>query len=380
MSVKENTVVSVYGDFSNSSNAHFQNDGDVSFKQNFRNDGVVAFNDNQNGYTRFTGSKTQNIEGTAESQFKNVHFLNTNSSDVNVFNIRGNIAIDGMAMFEKGILNNRDFGGAISFGLDAANSLASDLSFVNGDVYKAGKSDFTFPIGANKSYRPFIITGLDNEKILNAMYSPTNSDALYPHAMKEESIELIENNEYWVVDKDKADNAAVFVSLSWSDDVSPSEIISDTKKIGIVKWNVQDKKWIAINSSSDPQNKIVTAVVKSDAKGVFALAKIKSVESTLQVFNAVSPNNDGVNDYLKIDNIEKYPYNTVEVYNRWGARVFKTNNYNSFGNVFNGYMHGKGLKVGTGKLPAGTYFYLIEYGAGADKKLNTQSGYLYLSE
>lgn len=380
MSVKENTVVSVYGDFSNSANAHFQNDGDVSFKQDFRNDGLVAFNDKQNGYTRFTGSKTQKIEGTAESHFKNVHFLNTNSSDVNVFDVHGNIAIDGMAIFEKGILNNRDFGGAISFGMDATNSLVSDLSFVNGDVYKVGKSDFEFPVGALKSYRRFIVTSLDNENIVNALYLPTNSDVLYPHSMKEESIELIGNNEYWVIDKDKADNTAAFVSLSWTDNVSPLEIISDTKKVGIVKWNPQSKKWTIINSASDPQNKVVTAVVKTDVKGVFALAKIKSAESVLQVYNAVSPNSDGLNDYFRIGNIESYPYNTVEIYNRWGARVFKTNNYNSAGNVFNGFMDGKGLKVGTGKLPAGTYFYLIEYADGANKKMNKQSGYLYLSE
>ncbi|MFH6942853.1 gliding motility-associated C-terminal domain-containing protein [Flavobacterium sp. FlaQc-50] len=384
VSIKENTIVSVYGDFINSVNGRFQNDGDVSFKQNFRNNGVVAFNDKQNGYTRFTGSEIQNIEGTVESQFKNVQFLNTNRSNAS-FNLRGNISIDGMALFEKGILNNRDFGGAITFGFDAVNSLASDLSFVDGDVYKMGKSDFTFPIGTNKSYRRYIISGLDDVNILNVIYYNLNSDALYPHSAKEDEVELIADNEYWVIDKDKNDKADIFISLSWSEDMSQSEIISDPKKIGIVKWNPESKKWIVINSVSDLQSKVVTAVTKNDAKGIFTLAKIKREDtagagSDLKTYNAVSPNNDGVNDYFKIENIENYPNNTVEIYNRWGARVFKTNNYDSTGNVFDGFMAGKGIKVGTGKLPAGTYFYTIEYGTGADKKLNTKSGYLYLSE
>jgi gliding motility-associated-like protein len=43
--------------------------------------------------------------------------------------------------------------------------------------------------------------------------------------------------------------------------------------------------------------------------------------------NIITPNNDGVNDFLFIEFIEQFPGNRIEVYNRWGTPVFEADNY-----------------------------------------------------
>lgn len=43
--------------------------------------------------------------------------------------------------------------------------------------------------------------------------------------------------------------------------------------------------------------------------------------------NVFTPNGDGTNDYFVIDNLLNYPYSKLEIYNRWGRKVYSNNNY-----------------------------------------------------
>lgn len=51
----------------------------------------------------------------------------------------------------------------------------------------------------------------------------------------------------------------------------------------------------------------------------------------------------------------------MEIVNRWGRKVFSTENYDTHGNVFRGIAEGKGVIDRGEKLPTGTYYYAIEY-------------------
>ncbi len=74
----------------------------------------------------------------------------------------------------------------------------------------------------------------------------------------------------------------------------------------------------------------------------------------VKIYNAFSPNNDGVNDFFVIEGIQKFPNNTVSVYNRWGTEVMKTKGYK---NDWDGKWHNE-------SLPDGTYFFIFEDGEG----------------
>lgn len=81
----------------------------------------------------------------------------------------------------------------------------------------------------------------------------------------------------------------------------------------------------------------------------------------LNVFNAVSPNDDGLNDILKIQNITLFPNNIVTIYTRWGDKVFEMAGYDNDENVFKGFSNVRNTK----ELPEGTYYYVIEKGDGS---------------
>jgi gliding motility-associated-like protein len=99
---------------------------------------------------------------------------------------------------------------------------------------------------------------------------------------------------------------------------------------------------------------------------------------TLTVFNAVSPNGDGLNDFFFIRGIECYPKNTVEIYNRWGVKVYDIQGYDNDSRSFKGFSEGRLTIKESNGLPSGSYFYIIKYvdlnGNGIDK-----TGYLQVS-
>jgi gliding motility-associated-like protein len=98
----------------------------------------------------------------------------------------------------------------------------------------------------------------------------------------------------------------------------------------------------------------------------------------LEVFNAVSPNGDGLNDVFYIRGIENYPDNTVEIYNRWGVLVFERNHYNNTDRAFNGFSEGRLTINKSEQLPVGTYYYVLKY--KNSNSTNKKAGYLYINQ
>ena len=99
-------------------------------------------------------------------------------------------------------------------------------------------------------------------------------------------------------------------------------------------------------------------------------------ECDIVVYNAVSPNGDGLNEIFMIDGITCYPDNTVEIYNRWGVNVYKANGYNNSNVYFDGLSQNK-LTVGNDKLPGDTYFYILKYNDAQNNSFE-KTGYLYI--
>ncbi|MGS2741647.1 DUF7507 domain-containing protein, partial [Sinomicrobium sp. M5D2P17] len=99
---------------------------------------------------------------------------------------------------------------------------------------------------------------------------------------------------------------------------------------------------------------------------------------TIEVFNGVSPNGDGLNDIFKIQGIECYPDNTVEIYNRWGVKVYDVRGYDNNSRVFRGYSDGRATLNQGKRLPTGTYFYVLKYRTENGSVQDT-SGYLFIN-
>ncbi len=92
----------------------------------------------------------------------------------------------------------------------------------------------------------------------------------------------------------------------------------------------------------------------------------------------ISADNDGINDFFNISNIEAFPDNTVQIFNRWGVKVFETTGYDNNANVFRGISDGRATLSQGEQLPAGVYFYTIQY-TNNDNRVISKSGYLYIN-
>lgn len=91
----------------------------------------------------------------------------------------------------------------------------------------------------------------------------------------------------------------------------------------------------------------------------------------------ITPDNDGVNDFFNIINIEAFSMHKVLIYNRWGVLVFESESYNNGSNAFYGISSARATLKANDELPAGVYFYLIKYVDGTENK--NLSGYLYIN-
>ncbi|SHJ89872.1 C-terminal domain of CHU protein family protein, partial [Arenibacter nanhaiticus] len=83
------------------------------------------------------------------------------------------------------------------------------------------------------------------------------------------------------------------------------------------------------------------------------------------------------NGTFKITNIERFPNNTVEVYNRWGVLVYNTNGYDNNNNSFKGISNGRAVIKKNDELPSGVYFYIVKY--VNNEVARTKSGYIYIN-
>ncbi|HEY4198239.1 MAG TPA: MBG domain-containing protein, partial [Mucilaginibacter sp.] len=121
---------------------------------------------------------------------------------------------------------------------------------------------------------------------------------------------------------------------------------------GTLTISAQTKALVSVNRP------ILVAVTDSDK---FDLAPMEPV-----VKQAVSPNGDGINDVLTIENIEQYPDNKVMLMNRNGTTIFEMTGYNNMNKVFDGHSN-----ITRAMQQPGTYFYMVEYKVKEEVKHKT---------
>lgn len=381
MVIMEGTEVSTLGDFDNKESGDLINDGSFYIYANWNNDGLVSFTPGlENGYTLFQGRfGKQKISGGMPSDF--YHILLDNPAAQPAFELSGDIIISGRAEFKDGIIDGQDFGGLVSFQSGASHRGVGDHSFVDGQVLKGGNEYFVFPIGDQEIFR--MASKANGGEIgdgFTGQYFLENSNSIHPHLNKEVTIDLIDNAEYWVVDR-AAGNSDIVLTLSWDERTTPSELLVDKtgQELHIVRWDDGSQMWVDEGGVSNEEQRIVTTAVSGF--GVFTLAKVlveDTPEENLIVYNGLSPNGDGRNDFFYIKGIELFPDNTVEIYNRWGVKVYETKGYDNNASRFDGYSRGRATFNNNELLPVGTYFYIIKYKEG--NSIRDLSGYLYINQ
>jgi gliding motility-associated-like protein len=95
-------------------------------------------------------------------------------------------------------------------------------------------------------------------------------------------------------------------------------------------------------------------------------------ENDVVISKAVTPNGDAYNEFFEIYGIELCGFVfDVKIFNRWGALIFESNNYQ---NNWNGTSSRSSIGA-SGKVPNGTYYYIVTL---KDSGLNPFTGPVYL--
>jgi gliding motility-associated-like protein len=154
-------------------------------------------------------------------------------------------------------------------------------------------------------------------------------------------------------------------------DFTTLRVVNNETSRGVQAF-IDGSYFLQINYSGIPftgVDRVTIEVCDLDGLCVQQVVDIEVV-GEIVVYNGLTPDGDGYNDYLLIKYVgvvEGSAENTVKIFNRWGTAVYEARNYDNQSVVFNG-------TTADGKeLPTGTYFYTISLGNG-----NTYTGYLTL--
>lgn len=369
--VKENTLLTLNTDLHVKSNGLVDNNGKIISSKDVDNEGTLTYSA-LNGVDglHLVGSH-QVFSGNGKNKIYNL-FIDNNGVD-----LFSNVEINNELHFENGKINDED-GGMVIFNQYGLCSGTSNSKYIKVKAACQGKENFQFPLGKNGVYRNLNIYNSNVESKVTATYFCENSDVDYPHTNKPDTINFIEEKEFWEVESSTPNN--FIVEISRNSKTSSSDILQAAgKDITIMRWDEEDRAWIDEGGLFNSENNSIKTISNVKGNGVFTLA-VKRGDENVIVYNAITPNNDGINDFLLIKGIETYPKNQLEIYNRWGRLVWKGKNYNNKDNLFNG-KNNVGAIYGNGDfLPSGTYYYVLKY--KNDRKNNEEKiiNYLYINK
>lgn len=158
---------------------------------------------------------------------------------------------------------------------------------------------------------------------------------------------------------------------SWTDltnDQIYSGVDTDRLRITEARGRLEGSMYRVILSSPDFACDPNLLLISNEVRLIFSTAILPS---------GFSPNGDGNNDVFSIPGLIESPNFTMEVFDRWGNSVYK---YANSGNLSPDWWDGRStgsMNLSSGELvPAGTYFYLIQFNDG-DKP--PAKGWVYIN-
>ncbi|WP_103071456.1 Ig-like domain-containing protein [Aquimarina sediminis] len=207
-----------------------------------------------------------------------------------------------------------------------------------------------------------------NKGILIVEYIVTddcnNETKLSAKVTIENNIEIINDISLCILDETESQIFDLFDLLESDFDINGTwEITSGNATIlddhffdplSIELRNEDDSEIISLRYTNDSSACIAsleTTIEIHNRCGVFSCG-----EDTIKISKVITPNGDSYNEYFAVNGIENCGYVVdVKIVNRWGAIVYKSNDYQ---NDWNGTVHRSSLGSAN-QVPSGTYYYIV---------------------
>ncbi|QCE41687.1 gliding motility-associated C-terminal domain-containing protein [Psychroserpens sp. NJDZ02] len=357
--------------FHNFGNLQIHDQGQMGFHIDLENDGTFNQNLGLAGFYSFDNSLT--ISGTEIPRFFDIEvavddhlFLEINTEVTNgVDYLIGDVITPRL---------NPDI--SLDYLNNAVYALEDDLRNVDGYASVSSNQSFVFPIGQDDKFRPLITPAQPSVVTFSAAYF--NEDPNFPSTFSnsfdtntsEGIINQVNTEEFW--DFDGKD--LTYVTLTWDQESQIDNLVSDLMNLRVVGWSKTENKWLDLGNSAitgDTNNGTISSVefIPEDYDIITFGALIGS--DGLNVYNAITPNGDQLNDVFIIEGVELFK-NNLQIFNRWGRIVYDAENYD---NSFNGVANKNVVGTQGEKLPVGTYFYVLQL----TEENKSYSGWIYLT-
>lgn len=271
--------------------------------------------------------------------------------------------------------------GAGDEGLDPVNTDNTDLpDYLDDDSDNDGVPDATEAWDFDQDGQPDVIVSgndTDNDGLDNA-YEGSNTadsynvnDEMTTGAGQTNNSDTQDEPDFRDTDDDNDSIRTIFeTGLDTDNDGTPDYLDVDDDGDGILTSNESPDP----NGDGDPSDAFDT---DNDGTPDY-LDPNNSQQDQVTVYQLITPNGDGNNDVLIIEGIQNFPRNSVKIFNRWGVAVFETEGYDSVSNNFDGISKGRATVKQGEMLPAGTYYYVIEY-VNSNNKSVQKAGHIYIN-
>lgn len=357
----------------NFGNLKIHDTGAVGFHHDLINDG---FTDDNKGLAGFFSNENIIISGAFKPIFEDLEIM---------------VANDLFLEVSVGVTNNTNFilGNVITpRNLIDINLEYFQNAFYNGDInatkvdgYAAitNKQNFTFPIGDENKLRPLGISSEMNIASAKSAYffedpnNPSTFDTSFNTNQFTNILTTVSTREFWDIDGETPSK----VRITWDAQSKVDDLVNAIGDLRIVGWHSAKEIWEDLGISNHKGNfnagEITSDTFTPNDYAVITFGGSSDKNNTALANYLITPNNDGVNDFLVIKEIALSPNNLLNIYNRWGRSVYAEENYT---NLFEGKANTNTFAGKNKILPAGLYFYTIEL---HDIDVIHQ-GYLYINE
>lgn len=310
---------------------------EMSFDCSLINNGIIDNNgtmyisgnwENNAEYTKSGGKVVLNGHGTqrVNHNLQSFHTLEIDGDDIIIEN---SMDIDGMLILNNGIVTpipNTIL--LVKQGAGIENALSN--SYINGALYHEGTGQKKFPIGKNGQYRPVMLQNIrGTDPITGIETFDTN-----PSPICGPNINKVTSIMYWQLTQlsGSFEGSEVELDVNYGiTDLSGAFVIAQADSLGAIFTSIGNK---------NKDNSLILSEMPLTGS-VFTVAEYN--DYLVEIMNIVTPNSDGVNDVLYINNLEYYPDNEIIILNRAGTKIFSERNYD---NAWDTKINGKYLSAG----------------------------------
>lgn len=224
----------------------------------------------------------------------------------------------------------------------------SQGSYIGGQLFTFNQGDFLFPIGTAEEYLPIELAGIEMEDSIGVQ---AFSGEINAEISRE--LDSFSPNRFWQI----LDNSGFSASGITLPVIDESFIESDDQ--AIIAFTESLDNPLGVMGVPSLSGSLISGSITSTANirsGYYVLADQSLGGPPITVINVVTSLQDGKHDFLRIENIEFYENNLVEIFDRQGVKVFEMSGYNNIDKVFRGSAN----VGGRGVLTTGSYYYTVK--------------------